>query len=158
MFVLFPFNCVSAQVRRCQRVGRAIRDRLMVVCWAFWLLLSTGTWFHPLGRFCFPLTDCWQGVKKPSRIDRVPLPISRFCGVSISRMFGRPQSWLVTGCFTWQVGYPGLLTRQRVSIFLWQGRFWTVCWGGVGGLSQWTDLGLGDGEEVLLWLEQSPAQ
>lgn len=158
VFALLPFHCVSVQIRHYQRGRRALRVGLRVVRCAFGLLLSTAGWFKPLDRFNVALTDCRQGVKKLSRIKRVALPVVplRFRDVFMSRLFGRPRAWLVAGCFVGQVGYPGLLTQQRVSVLLWQGGFWTVCWGGVGGVSQWTDLGLWDREEVRLW--QSPAR
>lgn len=162
VLALLPFDCMSVQIRHYQRGRGPIRVGLTVVCWALRLLLSTGSWLQPVGHIRFLLTDCWlQGVKKLSRIKRVPLSVicCRWCDFFMSHLFRRPRSsWLDTDCFARQVGYPGFLANKRVSVFLWQGMFWAMCWGGVGGVSQWADLGLGNREEVLLWLKQSPAQ
>lgn len=73
-------------------------------------------------------------------------------------LMGRPCLGLFLGFFVRDVGYSGLLMRQGVSISLCLGMYWTVCRGGIGSVSKWTDLGLGDSKEVPLWLKQSPVE
>lgn len=137
VFALLPFDCVSVQTGHHQRGRSAIHGGLRLACRGLLLLLSTGSRFKPLGHFCFLPTDCWQGVKKPSRINWVPLPVIRRCFRDIfrSRVFGQLHSGLFKGCLVGQVGDSGLFTRQRVSVFLWQGGFRTVCWRGIGGVA-----------------------
>lgn len=121
VFALLPFNRVSVEIRHHQRGRRTSRFGWKVLCFGLGLLLSTGWWLQPLGHFCFLLTHCRQGVKKPSRIEQVLLTVSprQLCDVFMSRLFRWPQSGLLAGRFAGQVRYPGLLARQGVGVFLW---------------------------------------
>lgn len=76
--------------------------------------------------------------------------------VSESGPFRRPRPQRVR--FGGQAGYPGPLGGQGVGVVFVQGVLGAVGGRGVGGVPQWTDLGLGDGQEVLLWLEKPPAR
>lgn len=159
VFALLPFDCVSVQIWHFQRRGGVVRVGCRVVFWFFILLLNSVSRTQPFRQPRILFTDFWQGVKQLFRIQRVwfPLAWSHFC-VFVIRLLGWPKSGLFTGTFVWQVGYPRLLAGQRVGVFLGEGMFWAVCWGGVRGVSQWADLGLRDSQEVLLWLKQSPAK
>lgn len=162
VFALLPLDGVSAQT------GHSLRGRRTIgldavgrcsVCHGLGLLWRDGCWFEPFSHLCVLLTDCRQGVKKPlwvqgSLLAAVPC---RLCRVFMTSLFGRFRSGLFRGRLVGEMGYPGLLARQGVGVFLRQGGFGTMCRGRIGGVSQRTDLGLWDGQEVLLWLKQPPA-
>lgn len=162
VFALLPLDGVSAQT------GHSLRGRRTIgldavgrwsVCCGLGLLRCDGCWFEPFSHLCVLLTDCRQGVKKPLGVQGNPLAAVPRCllRVFMTSLFGRFRSGLFCGRLVGEMGYPGLLARQGVSVFLWQGGFRTVCRGWIGGVSQRTDLGLWDNQEVLLWLKQPPA-
>lgn len=162
VFALLPLDGVSAQT------GHSLRGR-RTIGWdavgrrSVWrglgLLWRYRCWFEPFRHLCVPLTDCRQGVKKPLGVQGNPLATvpCRLLRVFMTSLFGRFRSGLFRGRLVGEMGYPGLLARQGVGVFLRHRGFRTVCRGRIGGVSQRTDLGLRDGQEVLLWLKQPPA-
>lgn len=162
VFALLSLDGVSAQTGH-SLWGRRTIGLDAVGRWSVWsglgLLWRDGCWFEPFSHLCVPLTDCRQGVKKPLGVQGNPLAAvpCRLLRVFLTSLFGRFRSGLFHGRLVGEMGYPGLLARQGVCVFLRQGGFRTVCRGRIGGVSQRTDLGLWDGQEVLLWLKQPPA-